>query len=451
MDSSLFVDEEIAKIYNRQYNTVYHICFSFMKNSVDAEDMVQETFLKLISSKKQFESEEHEKAWLIVTASNTCKDELRRWKRRLENIKSLFQQETVVRKEDDSVLEWVMALPVKYKQVIYLYYYEGYHTSEIAGMLHCPESTVRNQLLRGRKLLKKHSICHAKSGVVLAAVLAGSLLVATTVYAIYTYGLRDLHLGKETVLDLSKRDELPGEVSEKDIPQKEVDVISLGGIAGSPEYSACSEWRAFLDGYDTDGAILSEIGNGFAGLGEYEFVYKCYTQDMADKVDAICEKYRLSKLQGLTIADDYAALCRQANIRDFCTGAKENVRWDFGGASLYDDGSFDMDGRVIWKGPADSKSLRVADYQFGRSMKGSFNPFTLNVGEIEEYHEWEYSSASGQTVLLANSSLKALIIVERDNSFIVVNVLGDMPSDTFEMSDEMLEELADLFDFAVIP
>ncbi len=110
-----------------------------------------------------------------------------------------------------------------------------------------------------------------------------------------------------------------------------------------------------------------------------------------------------------------------------------------------------MDGRVIWKGPADSKSLRVADYQFGRSMKGSFNPFTLNVGEIEEYHEWEYSSASGQTVLLANSSLKALIIVERDHSFIVVNVLGDLPSGTFEMSDEMLEELADLFDFAVIP
>ncbi|MDE6320078.1 MAG: RNA polymerase sigma factor, partial [Lachnospiraceae bacterium] len=190
MDSSLHVDEEIAEIYNRHYNTVYRICFSFMKNSVDAEDMVQETFLKLISSKKQFESEEHEKAWLIVTASNTCKDELRRWKRRLENIKSLYRQENVVRKEDDRVLEWVMALPVKYKQVIYLYYYEGYRTSEIAGMLHCSESTVRNQLLRGRSILKKNSVYRAKSGAVLAAVLAGSLLAASTVYAVYVYGLR---------------------------------------------------------------------------------------------------------------------------------------------------------------------------------------------------------------------------------------------------------------------
>ena len=380
MDSSLYVDEEIAKIYNRQYNTVYRICFSFMKNSVDAEDMAQETFLKLISSKKQFESEEHEKAWLIVTASNTCKDELRRWKRRLENIKALFQQENVVWKEDDRVLEWVMELPAKYKQVIYLYYYEGYRTSEIAGMLHCSESTVRNQLLRGRRILKKNSVYHAKSGVVLAAVLAGSLLVTTTVYAIYTYSLRDLHLGKETVLDLPKREELPGEVSEKDIPRKEVDIISLGGIEGSPEYSACSEWKAFLDGYDTDGAILSEIGNGFAGLGEYELVYKCYTQDMADKIDEICGKYKLSKLQGLTIVDDYAALCRQTNIGDFCTDADGSVRWDFCGGSLYDDGSFDMDGRVIWKGPAESKLLCVTDYQFGRTMKGSFNPFYAECG-----------------------------------------------------------------------
>lgn len=449
MDSLLHVDEEIANIYNRQYKTVYRICFSFMKNAVDAEDMAQETFLKLISSKKQFESQEHEKAWLIVTASNTCKDELRRWKRRLEKIKSLSQQEIVVQEEDDKVLEWVMALPVKYKQVIYLYYYEGYHTSEIASMLHCSESTVRNQLLRGRRLLKKNSMCHAKTGVILAAVLAGSLLVTSTVYAVYTYGLRDLHLGKENVLDLSKRDELPEEVSEKDIPQKEVDIITLGGIAGSPEYSACSEWREFLAGYDTDGAMLSKIGNGFAGFGEYEFVYHCYTQDMVDKVDEICEKYELSKLQDRAVVEDYVTLCRQTNIGDICTSVDENVTWDFGSAYMYDDGTFSMDGRVSWN----SSSIPcVTDYQFERTMKGSFNPVTLNVGEIGEYREWDYVTGSGQVVLLANSSSKALIIVNRDTSLIVVNVLGDLLSDdTFEMSDEMLEELANLFNFSAIP
>ncbi|MDE7252142.1 MAG: RNA polymerase sigma factor [Acetatifactor sp.] len=449
MDSLLHVDEEIANIYNRQYKTVYRICFSFMKNAVDAEDMAQETFLKLISCKKQFESQEHEKAWLIVTASNTCKDELRRWKRRLEKIKSLSQQEIVVQEEDDKVLEWVMALPVKYKQVIYLYYYEGYHTSEIASMLHCSESTVRNQLLRGRRLLKKNSMCHAKTGVVLAAVLAGSLLVTSTVYAVYTYGLRDLHLGKENVLDLSKREELPEEVSEKHIPQKEVDIITLGGIAGSSEYSACSEWREFLAGYDTDGAMLSKIGNGFAGFGEYELVYHCYTQEMVDKVDEICEKYELSKLQDWAAVEDYVTLCRQTNIGDICAGVDENVIWDFGSAYMYDDGTFSMDGRVSWNG---SSIPCVTDYQFERTMKGSFNPVTLNVGEIGEYREWDYVTGSGQVVLLANSSSKALIIVEREHSLIIVNVLGDLLSgDTFEMSDEKLEELANLFDFAAIP
>lgn len=448
MDSSLYADEEIAKIYNRQYNTVYRICFSFMKNPEDAEDMVQETFLKLISSKKQFASEKYERAWLIVTASNTCKDELRQWKRRLEKITSLFQQETVSQKEDDRVLEWVMALPVRYKQVIYLYYYEEYSTSEIAGMLHCPESTVRNQLLRGRRLLKKSSVHHTKSGAVLAAVLAGSLFAVTTVYAFYVYGLRDLHLGKETVLDLSKRDERSEEVSEKDIPKKEVDIITLGGIAGSPEYSACSEWKTFLDGYDTDGAISLEIGNGFAGLGEYELIYHCYTQDMADKLDEICEKFELSRLHGLTVVEDYAALCRQAGIGDICAGDEGTVKWDYGSGVLYDDGTFSMDGKVAWKG---SSLLCVTDYQFERTMKGSFNPVTLNVGEAEEYHEWDYAAGSGQAVLLVNSSFKALIIAERDNSYIVVNVLGDLYADTFEMSDEMLEELADLFDFSAIP
>ncbi len=113
MSSLLNADEEITKIYERQADTVYRVCFSFMKNASDAEDMTQETFLKLISCKRQFESEEHEKAWLIVTASNTCKDELRRWKRRMENMNLLLRQGNTVQREDSGVLEQVLELPVK--------------------------------------------------------------------------------------------------------------------------------------------------------------------------------------------------------------------------------------------------------------------------------------------------------------------------------------------------
>lgn len=448
MDSSLEIDEEIAKIYNRQFNTVYRICLSFMKNAEDAEDMVQETFLKLISCGKQFESEEHEKAWLIVTASNTCKDELRRWKRRLENIRVLFRQENVVREKDDRIFEWVMNLPVKYKQVIYLYYYEGYSTSEIADMLHCSESTIRNQLLRGRRLLKKNSLYPVKTGAVLAAVLAGSLLVTTTVYAVYFFRLRDLHLGKENVLDLSERDSWEEEITENDIPKREVDMISLGGISGSPEYTACSEWRKFQENYDTDGTILAEIGNGFAGVEEeYELIYGCYTQEMVDEVDRLCEKYGLSGLKGFYLAEDYDDLCKRAGIGDICKSAGEKVKWSFYDGYLYDDGTFYMEGRVAWK----NSMLYVTDYELIRTVKGSFHPVTLNIGTIEEYHEWNYTTESGQSVLLANSDEKALIIVERDSSYILVNVLGDFASSTFEVSNEILEELTDVFDFSAIP
>lgn len=93
MASSLRTDEEFVEIYNRHVDTVYRVCFSFMKNAADTEDMVQETFLKLISCKKKFTSKEHEKAWLIVTASNTCKDELRRFRRRLQYISDCLKAE----------------------------------------------------------------------------------------------------------------------------------------------------------------------------------------------------------------------------------------------------------------------------------------------------------------------------------------------------------------------
>lgn len=158
MASSLRTDEEIVEIYNRHVDTVYRVCFSFMKNAADTEDMVQETFLKFISCKKNFASEEHEKAWLIVTASNTCRDELRRFKRKFEYIRNCLKTESSSLVEKEGISELLMALPPKYKEVVYLHYYEGYQTSEIAGMLHCPASTVRNQLSRARKLLKRDSV-----------------------------------------------------------------------------------------------------------------------------------------------------------------------------------------------------------------------------------------------------------------------------------------------------
>ena len=147
--------KDITEIYNRQLNTVYRICFSFMKNTADTEDMVQETFLRLLGSGVGFVSEEHEKAWLIVTASNLCKDTLKKWWRKTENIDdpALGLQQPPF--EIDSVLDAIMKLPADQKCAVYMYYYEGYSTAEIAGYLGCPQATVRSRLSRARKTLKR--------------------------------------------------------------------------------------------------------------------------------------------------------------------------------------------------------------------------------------------------------------------------------------------------------
>ena len=147
--------KEITEIYNRQVDTVYRICFSFMKNTHDTEDMVQETFLRLLDSGVGFVSEEHEKAWLIVTASNLCKDTLKKWWRRTEDIDDPSLNLKQPPFEIDEVLSAILKLPADQKCAVYMYYYEGYSTADIASYLHCPQATVRSRLSRARKTLKR--------------------------------------------------------------------------------------------------------------------------------------------------------------------------------------------------------------------------------------------------------------------------------------------------------
>ena len=150
----LRTDKEIAEIYGRHRETVYRVCFAYMKNHADTEDSAQETFYKMIRSGAVFNGEEHEKAWLIRTAANVCKDSLRsRWRARenIEDYGNLCDGRAV---ETDETLDAVMSLPDKYKSVIYLYYYEGYDSVEISKILKKPQSTVRYYLLQARKILR---------------------------------------------------------------------------------------------------------------------------------------------------------------------------------------------------------------------------------------------------------------------------------------------------------
>lgn len=153
--SLLRTNKEIAEIYKRQMKTVYRVCFAYMKNPSDTEDAVQDTFYKMIKSGVVFESEEHEKAWLIRTATNVCKNSVKHWFRKRVNLVDYENLLSTKNIEIDYTFEVVMELPDKYKTVVYLYYYEGYTTPEISNILQKPQSTIRNYLYEARGILKE--------------------------------------------------------------------------------------------------------------------------------------------------------------------------------------------------------------------------------------------------------------------------------------------------------
>ncbi len=145
---------DIEAIFARQVSTVYKVCYSFVRNSADAEDISQGVFLKAMRARQCFVSEEHEHAWFIRAAANSSKDALRSAARRSVPLDAA-PEPAVEDGEHDSTLDAVLALPPKYKDVVYLYYYEGYATKDIARILDRKESTVRSHLSEARAMLRE--------------------------------------------------------------------------------------------------------------------------------------------------------------------------------------------------------------------------------------------------------------------------------------------------------
>ncbi|MFS0859165.1 RNA polymerase sigma factor [Paenibacillus taichungensis] len=143
-------------IYKRNVDTVYRLCYVYLKNIADAEDAVQSIFLKLLDSNISFSNRNHEKAWFILTTKNHCKDILKSWwKVRKVDVESLPDLPSKVGYElSGNVLEKLLELPAKYKIVLFLYYFEGYSVKEISSLLGDKESTIQTRLSTGRKRLK---------------------------------------------------------------------------------------------------------------------------------------------------------------------------------------------------------------------------------------------------------------------------------------------------------
>lgn len=143
-------------LFETYRQNVYAAAFSVCKNAADAEDILQETFLQYHQTNKQFESEQHIRAWLLRVALNRAKDVYRQKKRRRETaLEDYVETLTFPSPESGALFSAVMALPEHYRSVIHLFYYEDYTVDEIAKLLHLTQSNVKVRLSRGRKLLKE--------------------------------------------------------------------------------------------------------------------------------------------------------------------------------------------------------------------------------------------------------------------------------------------------------
>lgn len=149
-------EEETNRAIELYADTIRRICLCHLKNRADTEDVFQTVFLKYLLYEGDFESGEHEKAWFIRVTLNACKDYLKSLLRRRESPLELLEEEGQgLDEEGREVLEAVLSLPGKYRDAIYLHYYEGYSAAEIGKLLGKAEGTVFSLLSRGRDLLRE--------------------------------------------------------------------------------------------------------------------------------------------------------------------------------------------------------------------------------------------------------------------------------------------------------
>lgn len=149
-------EREVDRAIELYADMIRRLCMVHLKNYSDTEDIFQTVFLKYVLSSVIFENEEHEKAWFIRVTVNACKDLLKSFFRsRTVSIDELVNEPEALEVYNTEVLEAVLSLPYKYKNVVYLYYYEGYSAVEISRILGKNVNTVYTLLTRSKRLLKE--------------------------------------------------------------------------------------------------------------------------------------------------------------------------------------------------------------------------------------------------------------------------------------------------------
>ncbi len=149
-------EQEVNKAIERYADTVRRLCMIYLKNYADTEDIFQTVFLKYVLSSVSFESEEHEKAWFIRVTINACKDLLKSFFRsHTVSLDEVMDQPAGISQDYREVLEAVLSLPQKYRDVVYLHYYEEYTAPQISNILGKNVNTIYTLLTRSKQMLRE--------------------------------------------------------------------------------------------------------------------------------------------------------------------------------------------------------------------------------------------------------------------------------------------------------
>ena len=147
-------NEEISVAIEKYGNILYRTCLLMLKNTADADDVVEETYITYMQKAPEFSSDEHEKAWLITVAVNKCRNMLRYKSRHLTEPEAAL--DTLIQNEEKHyILECLMSLQDKFRTVLTLHYIDGYKVEEIAAMINKSASAVKMRLQKGRNLLNE--------------------------------------------------------------------------------------------------------------------------------------------------------------------------------------------------------------------------------------------------------------------------------------------------------
>ena len=149
-------EQEAERAIELYSDTVRRLCMVHLKNQTDSEDIFQTVCLKYVLSTAAFENEEHEKAWFIRVTINACKDLLKSFFRsRTVPLEELSEEAAAFSEESREVWQAVLALPLKYRDVVFLHYHEGYTAPQISQILGKNVNTIYTLLTRSKDLLKE--------------------------------------------------------------------------------------------------------------------------------------------------------------------------------------------------------------------------------------------------------------------------------------------------------